>query len=443
MSAKKLMHLSAFQIIILGFFSLIVIGAGLLMLPIATSGSGSASFSDAIFTSASAVCVTGLVVHDTAVYWSIFGKCVIIILIQIGGMGIITVYITAAALLERKIGLKQRAVMQESVSAAHIGGIVKFTYFIVKTVLIAEGLGALCLFPTFLREYGVLKGLGYSVFHSVSAFCNAGFDLMGEKGEFSSMTSYSDVISVNLTLMMLIIVGGLGFGTIEDITSNKLKFKKYRLQSKLILATTAILLIIPFLYFFFWEFTDFKLKERLLLSAFQTVTPRTAGFNTADFSKMSDCGVLVTIMLMLIGGATGSTAGGMKVTTLSVLAVSAFSVFTRRKDASVFNRRIADEIIHSAAAVLFIYIFLFLLSSLIISKTEGLPVLSCMFESASAIATVGLTLGITTKLGALSRFIIIFLMFFGRVGGLTLIFAAVSKTNAASAKLPLEPVGIG
>ncbi len=443
MIIKNRLHLTAFQIIILGFFALIMTGALLLMLPVSTRSEGGASFGDALFTATSAACVTGLVVRDTAVYWSFFGKCVILVLIQIGGMGIITVYIAAAAIFERKIGLKQRAVMQESVSAAHIGGIVKFTYFIAKTVLICEGLGTLFLLPTFIGEYGPLKGIGYSIFHSVSAFCNAGFDLMGEKAEFSSMTSYSGAITVNLTLMALIIVGGLGFGTIEDVIRNKYSFKKYRLQTKLILTTTAVLLILPFLYFFFGEFGGYPLKERILLSAFQTVTPRTAGFNTADFSKISGGGILVTILLMLIGGATGSTAGGIKVTTISVLTVSAFSVFVRRRDASAFNRRIAVEIIYSAAAVLFIYLLLFVISALVISKADGLPIGSCLFESASAIATVGLTLGITTKLGALSRCIIMFLMFFGRVGGLTLIFAAVSKPNTANAKLPLEPVGVG
>lgn len=441
--APKRIRLSAFQIIIVGFFLLIMSGALLLMLPISTKGAGGASFADALFTSTSAVCVTGLVVRDTAVYWSTFGKCIIIMLIQIGGMGIITVYIITAAVFERKIGLKQRAVMQESVSAAQIGGIVKFTYFIVKTVIIAEGVGALCLMPAFVGEFGPLKGLGYSVFHSISAFCNAGFDLMGEKEQFSSMTSYSGVISVNLTLMLLILAGGIGFGTIEDIKRNKLNFRRLRLQSKLILVTSVILLVFPFLYFFFFEFLGYPLKERILLSAFQTVTPRTAGFNTADLTKLSDCGVFVIIILMLIGGSTGSTAGGMKMTTVAVLTVSAFSVFTRKKDATAFNRRIASEIIHSAAAVFFIYLVLFVFSTLAISMIESLPLMSCMFETASAIATVGLSLGITAKLGMVSRCILMFLMFFGRVGGLTLIFAAVSKANTASARLPLEPVGVG
>ena len=398
MTVKSKFHLTAFQIIIIAFFSLIMTGALLLMLPISTRGASGASFADALFTSTSAVCVTGLVVRDTAVYWSVFGKCVILLLIQIGGMGIITVYIITAATFEKKIGLKQRAVMQESVSAAHIGGIVNYTYFIVRTVLIAEGLGALFLMPAFMGEFGFLKGLGYSVFHSVSAFCNAGFDLMGEKEQFSSMTSYSDVISVNVTLMALILVGGIGFGTLDDIKRNKLTIKKYSLQSKLVLTTTAVLLILPFIYFFFGEFAQFPLKQRILLSAFQTVTPRTAGFNTADLTKMSSAGVTVTILLMLIGGSTGSTAGGMKMTTVAVLTVSAFSIFMRRKDATAYNRRLAAETIHSAAAVFYMYLMLFAVSSLIISRLDGLPLLGCMFESASAIATVGLTLGLTTKL---------------------------------------------
>lgn len=443
MITKSKFRLSSFQIIILGFLSLIIIGTILLMLPISTKTGRGAPFADALFTSTSAVCVTGLVLHDTAMYWSAFGKFVIILLIQIGGMGVVTVYIIMSAVLERKIGLRKRAIMQEAASASQIGGIVKFTYFIVNTVILSELLGALCLCPAFIKEYGFFKGVGYAIFHSVSAFCNAGFDLMGGKGEFSSLTSYNGSISVNLTLMALIIIGGLGFGTLEDIKRNKLEFKKYRLQSKLILTTTFILLVFPFLYFFFLEFNDEPLKERVLMSAFQTVTPRTAGFNTADLTKLSDSGVYILILLMLTGGATGSTAGGIKINTVAVLTTAAFSTFSRKKEATVFNRRIAVEIIHSAAAVFYIYLMAFVFSSIIISKIEGLPILSCMFETASAVGTVGLSLGITTKLGIISRCILMFLMFFGRVGGLTLIFAAVSKVGNVEAKLPLEAVSVG
>lgn len=440
---KSKFHLSTFQIIILSFFILIMTGTLLLMLPISTASGKGASFSDAMFTSTSAVCVTGLVVRDTATYWSAFGKFVILVLIQIGGMGVVTVYIVMSALLERKIGLRQRTIMQEAVSAAQIGGIVKFTYFIVKTVVITEVLGAIFLFPTFFGEYGFFKGIAYSVFHSVSAFCNAGFDLMGDKGEFSSLTSYSGHISVNLTIIMLILIGGIGFGTLEDIKTDKLDFKKYRLQSRLILASSVVLMILPFIYFFFGEFNTFPMKERILLSAFQTVTPRTAGFNTADLTRLSESGIYIIIILMLIGGATGSTAGGIKINTVAVLTVAAFSTFSRKKEATAFNRRIAAEIIHSASAIFYIYTMAFVLSSLVMSKIEKLPLLSCMFETASAIATVGLTLGITTKLCIVSRCILMFLMFFGRVGGLTLIFAAVTKTEQAEKKFPLEAVSVG
>lgn len=434
---------STFQIILLSFLILIITGALLLMLPISTIDGKGACFSDSLFTSTSAVCVTGLVVQDTATYWSVFGKAVILALIQIGGMGVVTVYIIMSVVLERKIGLRQRTIMQEAVSAAQIGGIVKFTGFIAKTVIIAELLGTLFLFPVFSREYGILRGLGYSLFHSVSAFCNAGFDLSGHKGAFSSLTPYKTSILLNVTIMLLILTGGIGFGTLEDIKTNKLNFKRYRLQSKLILTTTFLLLILPFLYFYFGEFSSVGTKERILLSAFQTVTPRTAGFNTADLNALSESGHFMIILLMLIGGATGSTAGGIKVNTLAVLSVAAFSTFNRKKEATAYNRRIATEIIHSASAVFYIYITTFVLSSVIISKIDGLPLISCMFETASAIATVGLSLGVTTKLCLFSRCILMFLMFLGRVGGLTLIFAAVTKYEPAGKKYPTEAVSVG
>ncbi len=443
MLKKNRIHLSRFQIIPISFIALILIGAFLLALPISAKSHRAVPFADALFTSTSAVCVTGLVVQDTATYWSYFGQFVILMLIQIGGMGVVTFYMIAATILEKKIGLRQRTIMQEAISASHLGGMVKFTFFIAKTVFIVEGVGALFLLPTFFGKYGFLKGLGYSFFHSVSAFCNAGFDLMGEKEKFSSLTSLSDNISVNTVVILLILIGGIGFGTLEDIKKYKFELKKYRLQSKLVISTTFALLVLPFFYFYIFEFVSFPPKERFLLSAFQTVTPRTAGFNTADLSKMSDSGIIVTIMLMLIGGATGSTAGGIKITTVAVLTVTALSVFSRQKDISAFHRRIAPEAIYSAAAVFFIYQVLFVISSLLICKTENLPILDCMFECASAIATVGLSRGITPNLSIYSRIILMFLMFFGRVGGLTIIFAAVSASKQTHARLPQEEISVG
>ena len=440
---RRHIRLTTFQIIFLAFFLLVLLGTLFLMMPIATRDGHGASFSDAIFTATSASCVTGLVVQDTATYWSLFGQLVILFLIQIGGMGVITISVAIALLFHKKISLLQRSVMQESVSETQIGGIVRFTSLIIKTVLIVELLGAVLLFTVFGREYGILKGIYYSVFHSISAFCNAGFDLMGEKQQFSSLVSYVGSPIINITVVLLILSGGLGFKTWEDIKVHGIHIKKYRLQSKLILVTGLILVVVPFIYFFFAEFSTYPVKERVLSSLFQTVTPRTAGFNTVDMNQLSDSGIMITILLMMIGGATGSTAGGIKTTTVAVLLIAAVAVFRQRKDATAFGRRIANEAILNAVAIFVLYNSLFLVSSIIISKMENLPMLTCMFESSSAIATVGLTLGITGSLNMISRAILIFLMFFGRVGGLTIFFVAFSNSRVDSARLPKEDVNVG
>lgn len=435
-------HITSFQIIILGFLSLIVLGSLLLMLPIATKDGEGAIFSDAIFTATSAVCVTGLVVRDTATYWSVFGQGVILFLIQIGGMGIVTVAVAVASLSGRKIGLMQRSTMQEAVSAHHLGGIVRLTKFILKTAFVIEFLGAALLCPVFIRDFG-MKGIWYSVFHSVSAFCNAGFDLMGVKGQFSSLTTYYSNPFVNIVIMSLIIIGGIGFLTWEDIKNNKFHFRKYRMQSKVILSVTVILIVVPAVYFFFFEYSNLPLGERILTSLFQSVTPRTAGFNTTDLSKFSETGQMMTLLLMLTGGAPGSTAGGMKITTVAVLVSSAFSVFSRKEKTHFFKRRISDETIKSAATIFLMYITLFVGGGMIISRIENIPLLASLFETASAIGTVGLSLGLTTGVGMVSRLILVVLMFFGRVGGLTLIFAATRAMNTSEKKYPQEKITVG
>ena len=436
-------HVTSFQIIILGFLSLIILGSLLLMLPFATADGNSATFSDALFTATSATCVTGLVVRDTATYWSLFGQCVILVLIQIGGMGIVTAAVAFVSISGRKIGLMQRSTMQEAVSAHHLGGIVRLTKFILKTMVFIEILGAVLLSPHFISDFGVLKGIWYSVFHSISAFCNAGFDLLGAKEPFSSLTSYSARPFLNITVMALIIIGGIGFLTWEDIKKNRFHFRKYRMQSKVILTASAILIIIPALYFFFFEYSALPVKERVLTSLFQSVTTRTAGFNTTDLTAFSETGKMLTILLMLTGGSPGSTAGGMKTTTIAVLAVSAFSVFSRKENAQVFKRRITDNTVKNAATIFLMYIVLFVGDGMIISRVENIPLLTCLFETASAIGTVGLTLGITTQIGIISRFILILLMFFGRVGGLTLVFAATKALVSNENKYPQEKITVG
>lgn len=433
---------SPFRIIILGFLLVILVGSVLLMLPVSSQAGVVTPFLHALFTSTSAVCVTGLVVYDTATYWSSFGQTVIIILIQIGGLGVVTVAGTFVILSGKKIGLMQRSTMQEAIAAPNVGGIVRLTGFIFKTALAVELLGAVLLLPVFFRDFGV-KGIWYALFHSISAFCNAGFDLMGVNAPFSSLTGYAGNPVVSIVIALLIAIGGIGFVTWSDISVNRLHFHKYRMQSKVILAVTGLLILIPTIYFFLFEFAQAPMGERVLLSFFQAVTPRTAGFNTADLTLLSETGQFVILILMLIGGSPGSTAGGMKTTTVAVLLANSVAVCRRREHPHFFNRRISSEVVSQASTILMMYLVLFLTAGLVISRLEDLPVLTCLFETASAIGTVGLSLGVTPQLGGVSHLILIVLMFFGRVGGLTLMFAALSNVQGNSARLPQERITVG
>lgn len=441
-----LKKLTSFQIILLGFTAVIFTGAVLLSLPAASVSGESTGFFDALFTSVSAACVTGLYTFDTATYWSGFGQTVILILIQIGGLGVVSSAMAIVWLTGKRINLKQRSTMQEAVSAQHVGGVVKFTGFIMTVTFISELVGCLLYMPVFCKEYGFLKGLWFSVFHSVSAFCNAGIDLMGAKEQLPSFTSYTGNILLNVTTMLLVICGGLGFATWEDIKNHRHHFKKYRMQSKVILVTTGVLLVVPMIYFFFVEFIhweDMTLKEKILASAFHSVSPRTAGFYTVDISSMNQGTIGVIIVLMFIGGSTGSTAGGMKTNTFAVLVSSALSVFKHRGETDFFGRRIDDDNIHRASALLMLYLTLFITGGVAMCVIEELPLLDCMLESASAITTVGYSTGITVQLGKFSRCILMGLMFIGRIGGLTFMFAGSMHDKKKFSKLPLDKISIG
>lgn len=440
---KKQKMMSSFRIIIVSFFCLIMAGTLLLMLPISSRDGSVTPFSDCMFTAVSATCVTGLVVRDTATHWSFFGQAVILSLIQIGGMGVVTIGLTILRLSGRKIGLKQRSTMQDSINAPRVSGMVKITGFILKTSLIIELSGAALLAPVFCRDFGILKGIWYSLFHSISAFCNAGFDLMGIRAQFSSLTSYSSNIYVNTIIMLLIITGGIGFLVWGDIATFKFRIKRYSLQTKVVFITTFLLIFLPALYFFFGEYSNLNMSDRIISSLFQSVTTRTAGFNTQDLSTMNQSGTTVMIFLMLIGGSPGSTAGGMKTTTIAVLFMSAITVFGRRNDVQCLKRRVSDETVRTAGAILFMYLFLFITTGIIISRVEGISLLKCLFETGSAIGTVGLTLGITVKLSLISRILLMILMFFGRVGGLTLIYAAVPSAESLNSRLPLGKISVG
>ena len=445
---QKKLHFSSPQMIIFGFILVNLMGCLLLMLPSSTVEKVGTSFSDALFTSTSAICVTGLVIHDTASYWSMQGQLIIMVLIQIGGMGVITAASAIAILSGKKIGLMQRSTMQESISATQVGGIVRLTGFILRAMLAIELLGAICMAPVFCEEFGMKKGVWYAVFHSVSAFCNAGFDLMGVNQPFPSLTGFNGNTTINLAIMALIVIGGIGFLTWDDIWHHRLHFHKYRLQSKVILTVTILLILLPALYFYFYEFgraewTDLSEKERILASAFQSVTPRTAGFNTVDLNRMSEPSQLIMILLMLIGGSPGSTAGGFNTTTLAVLLLTSFAVFFRKEDVQCFGRRIPSETVKNAATILFLYMSLFLLGGVVISCVDQVPLMGALFETSSAIGTVGLSLGLTPQLSLFSHMLLILLMFWGRVGGLTLIFAVVSGHRFTKSKLPQEKITIG
>ena len=371
---------NSFRVISFGFIVLILTGALLLMLPISSQSRTVTSFQDTLFTAVSASCVTGLVVKDTATHWSLFGQAIILTMIQIGGMGVITIGLMITRLSGKKIGLGFRGMMQDSISAPQVGGILNLTKFILKMTALFELTGAALLYPVFCRDFGAVKGIWYSLFHSISAFCNAGFDLMGVREPFSSLTSYGDNMYVNTVIMLLIIIGGIGFLTWDDVIQHRHHFKKYRLQTKIVLFTTAILLILPAIFFFFAEYSDEPLKERILHSSFQSVTTRTAGFNTADFSVMREPSSMLMTVLMLIGGCSGSTAGGMKTSTVAVLFLSALSVFRRKNDVECFNRRISTDTIRTAGAILFMYISLFLSTGIAVSLIESLPLTSCLLK---------------------------------------------------------------
>ena len=434
-------RLNSFQIIVLGFAFVILLGAGILMLPVSSADGSWTPFVNALFTSVTSVCVTGLVVCDTGTYWSSFGHAVILLLIQTGGLGVVTISASFTILSGKKIGLSQRSIMAESVAAPQLRGVVRLTGFIVRVTLGIELIGALLMAPVFCRDFGLFRGLWMSLFHS--AFCNAGIDLLGVRGAYSSLTSYAYDPLINLVIILLIVIGGIGFLTWDDIYRNRHHISRYRMQSKVILSYSLALIFIPAILFFFLEFQDIPAGKRILVSLFQSVTTRTAGFNTADLSSMRESGQFLMILLMLVGGSPGSTAGGIKTTTLAVLISCATAVFARKDSPEMFKRRIIPDIVATAIAILFMYTSLGILCAMTLSILESLPLIPCLFEAISALATVGLSFGITPTLSVPSKLILITFMFIGRVGGLTIIYATMSGYRIRCGKFPQEKISVG
>lgn len=447
MAHKRKKQLSQTQTIALGFFIMILIGTALLMLPFSSRTGEVTPFFDALFTAISASCVTGLVVVDTYLHWSVFGQIVIIILIQIGGLGFMTVGIFFSILLRRKIGLRERGLMQESVNTLQIGGIIKLAHKIVKGTLIIEGIGALILAIRFSFQMGVGKGIYYGIFHSISAFCNAGFDLMGYQGEYNSLVNYAPDFVVNITIMLLVVIGGIGFIVWDDLTRHGLKFKKYMLHTKIVLVSTAFLLLSGAFLFWLLERENMLagrgVGEQILCSMFASVSARTAGFNTVDLAGLTDAGKFLNVVLMFIGGSPGSTAGGIKTTTVVVILMYIWSNMKRTYGCNLFGRRLDHESIVKASAVFCTNLFLATAAVLIISAVQVLPIADVLLEVFSAIGTVGMSTGITRELFMPSRVVIMILMYCGRIGSLSFALSFTQKKRIAPVQQPVEQINIG
>lgn len=440
------MHLTPSRLIAVGFLLVILAGAGLLMLPIASRGEP-AGFLDALFTSTSATCVTGLVVRDTFTSWTVFGQLVILTLIQLGGLGFMTFITLTSMLLGKRLGLYDRKVLMQSAGNITLDGTAALIRKIIPFTFVFEFAGAALLSIRFIPEFGVLRGIYASVFHAISAFCNAGFDLMGMRAPFSSLTNYVSDPLVSLTICMLIIIGGLGFLVWRDLVRCRFRWKRLQLHSKLVLTTSGILLLGGGLLFLGFEWNasmaDLSIPEKLLASFFQDVTPRTAGFNTVDLSKLSDSGNLLTDFLMLIGGSPGSTAGGIKTTTLAVLVLSALASARGRMRVNTFRMSIERETLRQASSILLIYLGMSLTAILAICAIEPFGLKAVTFEVVSAIATVGLSLGLTPQLSAASRVILILLMYAGRIGGLSFVLLFSERRSEPPLDRPTGKILIG
>lgn len=441
-------HLVPSRIVVLSFISMIFLGACILSLPISSRNGTWTPFLDALFTSTSACCVTGLIVYDTYTHWSTFGQFIILIFIQIGGLGVVTMAMFLTMITGKKIGFRSRNLMKQSIDAPQTAGILRIVLFILKGTLMIEGIAAFLLSFRFIPEFGLIKGIWMSIFHSVSGFCNAGFDLMGQKAPFSSLTSYQGDGLVLGVISALIVIGGLGFFVWDDLIKHKFKFKKYRLQTKVVLVTTTCLIVIPALYFFFYElnqpeWNQMKFTDRLWSSLFESITTRTAGFNSINYEHLHEASLPLYMTLMLIGGSSGSTAGGFKTTTLAVLVVTLMSIFSKKEGIHVFNRKLPNTVIHHTIAVLALYLSLFIISGILLCIFDGLSMTHSFFEVASALGTVGLTLGVTPHLSTASHIVLIVLMFLGRVGSLTMLFALNADRPVASSTVPQESISIG
>lgn len=446
---KKKWHdkLTTTQTIAVGFLIIIMIGTAVLMLPVSSRSGDFTNPLTALFTATSATCVTGLAVVDTYQYWSVFGRCFILVLIQIGGLGFMTIGVFLAVLMRKNIGLKERGLLQESMNTMQIGGVVRLVKKIVIATFAFEGAGAVLLSVRFIPEMGWLEGICNGIFHSISAFCNAGFDLMGKKEAYSSLVGYSGDIIVNVTVMLLILLGGAGFVVWDDLQKKKFRVREYLLHTKIVLVMTFLLVFGGAFALYLLERNNLMAgmgaKETVLASLFASVTARTAGFNTIDIAGMSSSSKLVTVVLMFIGGNPGSTAGGIKTTTFAVMLIFVWANLRNSHGSNVFQRRLEEEEIRKASIVVTINLLLAVAAAIILCALQDFSMEDVLLEVFSAIGTVGMSTGITRGMGTVSRLILIVLMYCGRIGSMTFALSFTERKKVAPVQLPAEKIIIG
>lgn len=443
---RRNIKLKGVQILALGFILVILIGALLLTLPIATTSGESTNFLDALFTSTSAVCVTGLIVVDTGTYWNMFGQTVIMILIEIGGLGFMSFTTLIAIILGKKITLRERLILQDAMNTFNIQGLVKMVKYVLVFTVSVQFFGALLLSTQFVPQYGIVKGMFYSIFHSISAFCNAGFDILGN---FSSLTSYNSNVVVIMVISALIIIGGLGFTVWSELYNSK-SLRKVSLHSKMVILMTTILVLGGTVLMFLFEhnnvntISNMSFIDKVMNSFFASVTPRTAGFNSIPTDGMTTAGQFLTIILMFIGGSPGSTAGGIKTTTIGILIVTVICVIRGREDSEVFKRRFNKDLVYRAFTLLFIGVGLVIVVTMLLSYTEkGASFMALFYETVSAFGTAGLSLGLTSELSSVGRVLIIIMMYLGRVGPLTVVLSITKKKVSSGVKYPEGKILIG
>ena len=440
MNLKK-KNLTPAQYLVSGYFVIIMIGSLLLMLPAATTDGQGLKAVDAVFTATSATCVTGLIVVNTKEAFTIFGSTVIMFLIQIGGLGIMSMSTLFAFIVGKKISLKERLIIQEDLNQYQISGMVRLVQYLLGFTFAIEGTAAAILFLRFSQDYPFWRSIYLSIFHAVSAFNNAGFDLFG-----NSLENFTGDITVNFVIMTLIVLGGIGFGVMME-AYNRIKFRKTTLQTKIVVVMTLALLIFGFFVFFILEYNNtlagLPLLDKTLGAMFLSVTPRTAGFNTVPTGALKHSSLFLIIVLMFIGASPGSTGGGIKTTTFGVILVTMKNMITGKEDMEIYNRRFEKQIVYKAFTITMLAAGLIILVTTLLLIIEDFQFIDALFETVSAFGTVGLSTGITGELSDISRVLITVTMFAGRVGPLTLAVAIGEKQRKGTYHYPTEKVMVG